>query len=531
MKSPVLAQWLSFVCLIVSSAVALAADWPQWGGRDGKNMMSDEKGLPESFVPGKKSPQGTGIDLATTQNVKWVARLGTQTYGNPTIANGRVYVGTNDGSLKDPRVSVRRGGAVQCLDEATGKLIWQLIVPRYETKLHDFNFDDLDLGVCSSPTVDGDRVYLVNNRNELVCLDVNGMANGNDGPFKDEGQYIAGPGRPKVEVQPTDADIIWRYDMIKELGLWIQDAASCSVLVHGDFVYVCTANGVDRSHVRVPSPLAPSLVVFDKKTGRLVGMDDEKIGTRLFHGQWSSPSLGVVNGKPQIIFGAGDGLVYAFEPLTSMPDKPVLLKKIWSYDCNPPEYKFNHGKKRDYTAGDIRKHRDNKNDGTYIGYSEIIGTPVFYKNRVYVTIGQDPLHGRGRGMLSCIDATKTGDVTSTGKIWTSDRIGRSLSTPSIVDGLLYVADTFEGAYCFDADTGKLYWFQPTNSEVWGSTFVADGKIYLGTKKSLLVFAAGKETKLISDIHLGMPAYCTPVVANGVLYVAAHKYLWAIQAPK
>ena len=152
--------------------------------------------------------------------------------------------------------------------------------------------------------------------------------------------------------------------------------------------------------------------MLDKKTGRLVASDDERIGTRLFHGQWSSPSLGVVNGKPQIFFGGGDGVLYAFEPLTAMPKEPrAAQESSGPIDCNPPEYKVVNGRKVVYTDGDIRKHRGNNNDGTFIGPSEIIGTPVFYKNRVYVTTGQDPSHGRGVGMLTCIDATKTGDVT------------------------------------------------------------------------------------------------------------------------
>ena len=63
----------------------------------------------------------------------------------------------------------------------------------------------------------------------------------------------------------------------------------------------------------------------------------------------------------------------------------MKLKKLWSFDCNPPEYKVVNGRKVVYTDGDIRKHRGNNNDGTFVGSSEIIGTPVFYKNRVYVT--------------------------------------------------------------------------------------------------------------------------------------------------
>ena len=519
---------VAFFALLLSPLSLHAADWPRWGGRDDCNMVSDEKGLPATFTPGKKRPDGSGIDMATTQNVKWVARLGTQTYGNPTIAAGRVYLGTNDEALQDPRVRSTRGGLVMCLDAGTGKLLWQLIVPRFQTNDPTFNFDDMGLGVCSSPTVDGERVYLTTNRCEVVCLNVRGLADGNHGPFCDEGRFIAGPGRPPVTLRPTDADILWKLDIIHDLDIWCQDAANCSILVHGDFLYVCTSNGVDRSHIHVPRPLAPSLIVVDKRTGRFVAGDDERIGTRLFHGQWSSPSLGVVNGRPLVFFGAGDGVLYAFETLSVMPAQPVKLTKAWSYDCNPPEYKFVRGRKVVYTDGDIRKHHGNNNDGTFVGPSEIIGTPVFYKNRVYVTTGQDPMHGRGVGMLSCIDATKTGDVTTTGKVW-SYPIGRSLSSPSIVDGLLYIADTFEGIYCFDAETGKRYWFHPTSSEIWGSTMVADGKVYVGTKKGMLVLAAGKVKKVLANIHLGTPLYCTPVVANGVLYVASQRYLWAVQA--
>ena len=506
---------------------ALAADWPQWGGRDGRNMVSDEKGLPDSFVPGEKKADNSGIDLATTQNVRWVARLGSQTLGNPTVAGGRVFVGTNDFAIGDPKYRATRGGLLKCLEESSGRLLWQLVIPRLETNKPQFNFDQLDIGICSSPTVEGNRVYLVNNRCEVICLDVAGMANGNDGPLRDEGQYTVGPGKPPVEPGPKDGDVIWRYDMIGQLAVWPQDASNCSILIHGDFLYVCTSNGVDLSHDRLPNPLAPSLIVLDKRTGRLVAKDEEKIGTRTFHGHWSNPSLGEVGGKTLVFLGGGDGVCYAFEALTTMPRGVVPLKKVWSFDCNPPEYRCKDGKPIAYRAGDVRLHRGNTNDGTYVGPSEIIATPVFYKNRVYVAIGQDPSHGRGRGMLSCIDATRTGDVTRSGAIWRYDKIDRSLSTVSIADGLLYVADVAGQLHCLDAETGQCYWVHQTKAETWGSTLVADGKVYLGTQKGLWVLKAGKEKQVLHHIQLGAPVHNTPIAANGVLYVASNRYLWAV----
>jgi len=522
---------LGLLSLAVLAAVASAADWPQWGGSDARNMASDAQGLPATFVPGEKRPDGSGIDMATTQNVRWVAKLGSQTYGNTTVAGGRVYVGTNDDYVDDPRFTPTRGGLLKCFDEASGRLLWKLPIPKLEIERKNFNFDNLNLGICSSPTVDGDRVYLVSNRCEVLALDVHGMANGNAGPFRDEAQYMAGVGKKPVTPEPTDGDILWRYDMIQELPVWPQDAACCSILVHGDLLYVCTANGVDKTHDHVPYPLAPSLIVLDKHTGRLVAQDDEKMGTRMLHGLWSSPSLGRVNGRDLVFFGGGDGLCYAFEALTSVPQKLTMLTKAWSFDCNPPHYRLKDGRPIRYRDGDIRQHRpNNPGDGSFFGPSEIIATPVFDRGRVYVATGQDPLHGRAHGMLSCIDATKTGDITQSGKVWMYDQIGRSLSTVSIADGLLYVAETFGKLHCLDAATGKPYWVFDTKAEIWGSTLVADGKVYLGTKKGLFVLRAGRTEEVLSRITVGSPMHCTPVVANGTLFISTHKYLWAVQAP-
>jgi outer membrane protein assembly factor BamB len=153
---------------------------------------------------------------------------------------------------------------------------------------------------------------------------------------------------------------------------------------------------------------------------------------------------------------------------------------------------------------------------------------VIYENRLYVTIGQDPLHGRGRGALSCIDPTGTGDLTKSHCLWQYTDMGRSMSTVSIADGLLYVAETWGKIHCLDARTGEVQWIYDLDDEIWSSTFVADGKVYIGTRSGLTVLAAGKKKEHLADIKLGSPVWSVPSAANGVLYVASQKNLFAVK---
>jgi len=515
----VFACWIGLLAAVFP-ALCVGADWPQWGGTDGKNMAADAEGLPVTFDAGEFKSGSREVDMATTRGLKWAVPLGMQTYGNPVVSGGKVIVGTNDAYLNDPRLKKTGGGVVLCLDERTGKLLWRLVVPRYNTGSHSFNYDDLRLGICASATIEGNRAYQLTSRGEVVCLDLDGLADGNDGPYTDEGQYMAGPGKPPVKLDAgVDADILWRYDMIAQLPVQPQDASSGAVLICGDLVYAGTSNGVDRSHKRVPYPDAPSLIALDKATGKLVAVDDEKIGRRLFHGQWSSPALATVGDRKLILYGAGDGVCYAFHPARRGPAGGVTkLRKAWATDCNPPEYKFKDGKAIPYKT----KHYSFKSTVRGDGPSEIISTPVYHNGRVYVAVGQDPRHGRGMGALTCMDAA-TGRL-----VWRSKLVDRSLSTVSIADGLLYVADYSGNVHCFDAATGKRHWVHATGSPLWSSTFVADGKVYLGTDdRHFWVFQAGKEKKVLAKTPLREPMENTPLVANGVLYLATQRYLYAL----
>jgi outer membrane protein assembly factor BamB len=64
------------------------------------------------------------------------------------------------------------------------------------------------------------------------------------------------------------------------------------------------------------------------------------------------------------------------------------------------------------------------------------------------------------------------------------------------------------------------------AHMWGSTMVADGKVYVGDEDGdICVLAASKEKKVLSECNLGAPVYSTPVVANGAVYVASNSHLY------
>ncbi len=480
--------------LVVISTV-YADDQPQWGQRYSRNMVSDETGLPESFDP------------ATDKNIKWIAELGTQTYSTPVVSGGRVLIGTNNDRPRDPRHKGDRG-VFLCLDEKEGTLCWQLVLPKIPG---DPRVDWPRAGMVSPATVEGDKVYLVSNRGQVMCLDLNGQTNGNDGPYRDEGRVMAPPGTEPMGVTKTDADIIWLFDIRAKLGVHQHDSAHSSILLHGQFLYINTSNGLDTNHEYIFSPNAPSLIVLDKMTGRLVAQEDEKISTRIFHSTWSSPALGRVNGRTQVFFCGGDGVCYAFDALRSAPERPMVqkLKSTWQFDCDPTAPKEN-----------IHQYIGNRQESP----SNIKSMPVFHRDRVYVTHGGDIWWGKRQSWLKCVDATNSREL------WSYELSkGHCCSTPSVHDGMVFVADCEGYIHCVDAKTGKAYWIHDTGDEIWASTLVADGKVYIGTRRgNFWVFAADRSKKVISSIKLDSRINGSPVAANGVLYIATMKKLYAVE---
>ena len=462
--------------VLALGALAEAADQPQWGAPASRNMVSAETNLPD------------GINLTNGLNLKWVADLGTQCFATPIVAGGHVYIGANNAAPRDPSVIGDRG-VLMCFDEQTGAFRWQLACLKLTNSVY---WDWTNVGLCSPATVVSGRVCIVSNRGELWNLDPRGPANG--------------------ALTVGDGDARWRFDILKQCGVRQHDSAHASPLLVNGILYVNTSNGVDDTHRGIAAPDAPSLIGVDFATGRLAARDAEHIGPDIFHCTWSSPCSGAVAGKQLIFFCGGNGVVYAFEALPAAGAEVATLKKVWQFDCDPAAPKEN-----------IHSYLGNRK----VSPVNVYGMPVFLNQRLYVAGGGDMWWGKREAWLKCLDVTGTGDVTRTATRWTYPLERHSCTTPAVADGLVYATDLGHFVHCVDAETGKLVWKHDTGGEIWTSPLVADGKVYVGTRKGeLVILAAGREKKVLCTAKLEGAINGTATAANGTVFVATMKHLYA-----
>lgn len=608
-------------------------EWPQWGGTRVRNNVPNVDNLPDVWNIGKFDRRTGEWDGSKAENIRWFADLGSQTYGNPVVAGGKVFVGTNNGAGYLKRYPAQEDlGCLLAFNQSNGDFLWQHSSEKLITgRVHDWPLQ----GICCAPLVEGERLWFVTSRGEVRCLDTEGfhddeddgvvqneparvgdlMNTGEGSTYEDsltslnEGKFsealleilkeagseagdniqitTLAPNKswkaigtfdgvdrelsikqigPRISIfkslgvaDKQDADVIWIFNMMDELGVSQHNMCSCSVTSYGDLLFVNTSNGLDESHINLPAPEAPSFICMDKNTGEVLWTNGNP-GTNILHGQWSSPSVEVLGGVPQVLFCGGDGILYSFKADRGEAGEPTLL---WQFDCNPKTSKWVLG-----------------GEGTR---NNLIATPVAYEGRVYIAVGQDPEHGEGEGHLWCIDPTKRGDVSpqlavkmegssrtpiahkriqavepekgeaavdnpnsaviwhytladqnDDGEIDFEEEMHRSCGTVAIKDDVLYLADFSGLLHCLDAegtDDGKpiVHFTYDMFAQSWGSPLIADDKVFIGDEDGdVCIFEFGAENKEpIEEINMGSSVYSTPVAANKTIYISTKDKLFAI----
>lgn len=437
----------------------------------------------------------------TSTRIRWRAKVGNRT-GPMTISGDRIVVGTNLSGLGESvSIEERSGGAVLCIDSHDGQLVWQA----RHTRLDLAGSDRMFQGVRSKAAIDGDRVYYVSNRGELVCVDLNGFRDGeNDGPYSSE-----------ARTEIADADIVWKLDMVTQLNVAKMDGEgdgnpTSSPVVYGDAVFAVTGNGCaflignQQGDGFVPRPDASSFIAADKRTGKVLW--SKAVPSEDLVYSWSSPVKAEYNGLVRIVFPGGDGRLYAIDPGT--------LEIGWIVDCNSPSA--------------TRWNRAARGSRNFF-----VATPTVVENLLYVGLNHDTEADPLDAPLYAIDmAVAERDVASAIK-WTFRSKGWVGTRSSVVvdrQHVYAVSEMSQTLLAIDCGNGQEAWrYTGLDSPVgcFGSPAIHNDLLYVPSLSHIDVFQLSNARQPIRRYAFGTQLNGTPQFVGDVMYVTTDASLLAI----
>ncbi|MGD9928831.1 MAG: PQQ-binding-like beta-propeller repeat protein [Mangrovibacterium sp.] len=188
---------------------------------------------------------------------------------------------------------------------------------------------------------------------------------------------------------------------------------------------------------------------------------------------WASPVLVTVGNKQQLIMNA-EPLVAGYDPETG--------KELWTVDC---------------MMGEV---------GPSVGYAN----GIVYAANEYATLA----------------AIKLGEEPEI--VWEDSEYLPEVASPLAADGLLIIATSYGVVACYDALDGTKFWEQEYSNGIYASPVYADGKVYImDMGGNLHVVKMAKEYQLVAESKLGEKSVCSPVFANGKMYLRGFDHLYCI----
>ena len=414
--------------------------WYNWRGPQ-QNNASTEKGLIESW-----NPQG-----GESSNLLWKKEeLGGRS--TPVVFDGRLYTIVRD----QPGTEVEAEKVV-CIDAATGELIWE-----YRINIYLCEVPDTRVGwSCCTGDPETGRIYVQSVCGYFCCL------------------------------EGASGEVVWERSLLEEFGLINTYGGRTNVPVVFEDLVICSAVVVgwgDSPKFNFLAKPAHRFMAFEKATGELRWLNGTSISP--YDTTYSTPTVTVLGGQAAMVFGSGDGGIWAIQPRTG--------KHIWHYpfsrrgiNCSP------------LVVGDT----------VYAGHSE------------------ENVVGNAMGAVVALDGTMSGDLTDKEK-WIRYQLMVGKSSPVMVDGKLCVVTDGGKLHVLDPATGQSSMRRPaTLGRVMRSTpLVADGKIYTCTSGGR--WAISKLTdngvQTLHKVHLRKEAsHGSPIAAGGRIYLPTAGALYCL----
>ncbi|MEX0710718.1 MAG: PQQ-binding-like beta-propeller repeat protein [Pirellulales bacterium] len=407
-------------------------DWPSWRGPE-QNGISRETGLIDSWDPRR----GT--------NVVW-KKPELATRSTPIVMHGKLYV-----LCRHEPDTTRDAEKLVCADAATGEILWENI---FNVFLSDVPPERVGWSNCAGDPATG-RVYALGVCGLFLCID------------GETGQTI------------------WSRSLSEEFGLLSTYGGRTNTPVIFEDLVIISAVMTNWGELALP---AHRFLAFNKNTGEVVWFN----GTRLRPDDttYSTPALAVLGGQAAMVFGSGDGAVWALQPRTGVP--------IWSYRLS------------------IR--------GLNI-------SPIVDGDTIYMAQSEENRDDTTMGAFVAIDGSKTGDVTESGELWRVKQVMVGKSSPLLVDGRLYALDDANVVYIIDPATGKqIGKTRLTGRMTRASPVYADGRIYACTTTAWHVLEpAERGAEVVHQLRFrqGEEVHGSPIVSHGRIYLPTTSNMYCL----
>jgi outer membrane protein assembly factor BamB len=390
------------------AAVQGAADWPQWQGPD-RTRLSKETGLLKEW------PSGGPRLIWTASN------LGTG-YGSMSVAGDRVFLQGARGN----------DSFVIALNRADGKEVWSKALGPIETKMRS----DRGTGPRGTPTVDGDRLYVLTENGDLACLKV-------------------------------DGSMVWQLNILKEFGgSQLQWLVSESPLVDGPHVVV------------TPGGPGAGMVKLDKMTGKTVWTSKDLSDTAAYSSIIAADVQGV---RTYMTFTASAGVGVRASDGKLMFRYPNAANNVANvatpvYSDNKVFFASAYG-----TGGGLLN--------LTVQNGEVAATEAYFTRDMKnhhggMVLVDGHLYGYNDLILTCLEF-------ATGKmVWRDRSVGKGSVT--YADGHLYIQSEnnlvglAEGTPSGYREKGRFE-IPDKGQPSWAHPVISDGRLYVRNQDTLLVY--------------------------------------------
>lgn len=412
-------------------ATSQASDWPTWRGPE-FNGISREKNLPESW-----SPEG--------ENLLWV-KPELATRATPIAMNGKIYT-----VCRAFPETTKEGEKIVCADAKTGEIVWESV---HNVFLSDGPAERIGWSsVCGDPATG--NIYFLGLGSHFQCLD------------------------------GATGKVLWEHSMSEEYGMLSTYGGRTNFpMVFEDLVLV---SGVMTGWGEYAVP-AHRFIAFDKRNGAAVWFFSSRL--RPEDTTYSTPIFTVIDGQAAMIFGAGDGTVYALQPRTG--------KVIWQYDAS--------------TRG--------------LNTSSIVHNNILYSGHAEQNANDTSI----LGAVFAFDMRTTGKIPEDKLLWKKPAIAVQRSSPIYVDGRVYYIEDGAKMFVMDAATGEEIASKKLGTIMFGSPVYADGKIYIAEANGrVFVFKPTEDgIEQLSMVRLdGEEIFASPIVADGRVYISTTSNMYCI----